>query len=308
MELRHLRYFLAVADELHFGRAAKHLNISQPPLSQQIRQLEEELGVQLFQRSKRQVRLTRAGQMFARECRLILAHVERAATVAVQADKGQIGQLTIGTVLSVDSLMHRFAVEILQTYARHHPDVRLSLRSLTTPQQIEALRTGRVDVSFLTANLAHDPQLATEPVCSEPLMLALPRSNRLSARRTVSAKAMAAEPFILLSRHLAPAYHDLVITWFRDRGFSVNAAYESDNFFSTLTLVECGLGVSLLPSSLHDLGRDIVFRKVPAPTPRLDLLLAYRRDTQSEVLRSFLAIAREVVARRKPSMRMTPTR
>src|SRR5436190_18148181 len=195
MELRHLRYFLAVADELHFGRAAKQLNMSQPPLSQQILQLEEELGVKLFQRTKRQVQLTWAGQMFAKEARLILAQVDHAATVAVQADQGQIGQLTIGSVLSVDSMMHRTFIEILQTYTKRHPQVRLALRSLTTPQQIEALHLGRLDVGILTANLAHDPLLATERVWREPLMLALPRNNHLSNRRTVSMQALAAEPF-----------------------------------------------------------------------------------------------------------------
>ncbi len=296
MELRHLRYFLAVAEELHFGRAAKKLNISQPPLSQQILQLEEDLGVKLFQRSRRQVNLTRAGEMFARESRLILAQVDHAATVAVQADQGQIGQLTIGSVLSVDSVMHRTFVQILQTYAKRHPHVRIALRSLTTPQQIDALRTGRIDVGFLTGNLAHDALLATEPIQRDPLMLAVPRDNHLAARRSVSMNALAGEPFIIVSRHLAPAYHDLIVTWFRDQGFTVNAAYESDNLFSTFTLVECGLGVALLPAPLDNLRRDVVFKEVNVKTPSLELLVAYRRDSQSEVLRSFLSVVREVVA------------
>ena len=297
MELRHLRYFLAVARELHFGRAAKHLNISQPPLSQQILQLEEELGVKLFKRNKRQVQLTWAGQMFAEEARLILTQVDHAATVAVQANQGQIGQLTIGSVLSVDSLMHRTFVKILQTYTKRHPHVRLAIRSLTTPQQIEALHVGRLDVGFLTANLAHDPVLASEPVRREQLMLALPRDNPLASRRSVSMHALAAEPFIMLTRNLAPAYHDLIVSWFRDRGFSVNTAYESDNLFSSLTLVECGIGVAFLPSALKGLTRDVIFRQVQAKLPGIELFVAYRRDSQSEVLRSFLAVVRETVAK-----------
>jgi DNA-binding transcriptional LysR family regulator len=297
VELRHLRYFLAVADELHFGRAAKQLNISQPPLSQQILQLEEELGVKLFKRNKRQVQLTWAGQMFAEEARSILTQVDHARTVAVQANQGQIGQLTIGSVLSVDSLVHRTLVKILQTYTKHHPHVRLALRSLTTPQQIEALHIGRLDVGFLTANLAHDPVLASEPVRREQLMLALPRGNPLSRRRSVSMHALAAEPFIMLSRNLAPAYHDLIVAWFRDQGFSVNTAYESDNLFSSLTLVECGIGVAFLPAALKGLTRDVIFRDVQAKLPGLELFVAYRRDSQSEVLRSFLAVVRETVAK-----------
>jgi DNA-binding transcriptional LysR family regulator len=291
-----LRYFLAVAEELHFGRAAKRLNISQPPLSQQILQLEEELGVKLFKRTKRQVALTWAGQMFAEEARLILTQVDHAATVAVQANLGQIGQLTIGSVLSVDSLMHRTFVKILQTYTKRHPQVRLAIRSLTTPQQIEALHVGRLDVGFLTANLAHDPLLASEPVRREQLMLALPRDNPLSKRRSVSMHALAAEAFIMLTRNLAPAYHDLIVSWFRDQGFSVNTAYESDNLFSSLTLVECGIGVAFLPSALKGLTRDVIFREVQATLPCLELFVAYRRDSQSEVLRSFLAVVRETAA------------
>src|SRR5262245_10315157 len=121
MELRHLRYFLAVAEELHFGRAAKRLSISQPPLSQQILQLEEELGVKLLQRQKRRVQLTRAGQMFVKECHQILNQVSHASAVAVQADKGQIGQLTVGSVLSVDGVMQSTVIEILRVYAKRHP-------------------------------------------------------------------------------------------------------------------------------------------------------------------------------------------
>lgn len=297
MELRHLRYFLAVADELHFGRAAKRLNMSQPPLSQQILQLEEHLGVKLFQRTKRQVKLTWAGQMFAKESRLILAQVDHAATVAVQANQGQIGQLTIGSVLSADSAAHRTVVEILQTFTRRHPHVRLALRSLSTPQQVEALHTGRLDVGFLTAYLAHDPLLASEPVRSEPLMLAMAKDNPLATRRTISMHALAAQPFVMISRNLAPAVYDLIVAWFRDQGFSVNTAYEADSLFSTLTLVECGIGVALLPASLEAVKKDIVFKEVQVKTPSLDLLVAYRRDSQSEVLRSFLTVVREIVAK-----------
>jgi DNA-binding transcriptional LysR family regulator len=175
--------------------------------------------------------------------------------------------------------------------------VRIALRSLTTPQQIEALYTGRTDVGFVTASLSHDPILATEPVQRDQLMLAVPRGNPLATRRTVSMNALAAEPFIMVSRRLAPAYHDVIVTWFRDQGFSINATYESDNLFSTMTMVECGLGVALLPASMESSRREVVFKEVNAKTPSLELLVAYRRDYESEVLRSFLAVVREIVAK-----------
>ena len=308
VELRHLRYFLAVAHELHFGLAAKRLNMSQPPLSQQIIQLEEELGVKLFVRTKRRVQLTRAGQLFEEECRKILLSVDQAASIAVRADKGQIGQLTIGSVPSVHSGQHGAVVNILRTYARRHPHIHISLRSLTTPKQIEALHTGRIDVGFLTANLAHDPILTAKPIHDDQLMLAIPRGNHLAAHKRVSLAILAREPFILVSRHLAPAYYDLIVTWFRDHDISVNVVYESDNLFNALTLVECGLGVAFLPAGLTDATQDVIFKKVAATPPSLDLLLAYRRNLESEVVRSFLAIVDEVVPRKRKRQRPTNVR
>ena len=295
MELRHLRYFLAVAHELHFGLAAKRLNMSQPPLSQQIMQLEEELGVKLLHRTKRRVQLTRAGELYEKECRQILLQVDQATSMAVRADKGQIGQLTIGSVLSVHSTQHGAIVNILRTYAKRNPKVHISLRTLTAPKQIEALHTGRTDIGFLTANLAHDPILTTKPIHRNQLMLAIPRGNHLSASKSVSLEVLAREPFILVSRHLAPAYHDLIVSWFRDHGCSVNVVYESDNLFNTLTLVECGLGVAFLPAGLKD-AKGVIFKKVDAKPPSLELLVAYRRNSESEVVRSFLAVVDEVVS------------
>src|SRR5713101_6630009 len=140
MEIRHLRYMVAVAEELHFGRAAARLNMSQPPLSQQIRQLEEEIGTKLFQRTNRQVRLTEAGQAFVREARQILVHADHAVRVAVRASKGEIGQLTVATVTSTDSGFFRVVVDILRAFASRYPEVRLVLRSLNPDQQIQALR------------------------------------------------------------------------------------------------------------------------------------------------------------------------
>lgn len=146
IELRHLRYFLAVAEELHFGRAAKRVHISQPPLSQQIRQLEEDLGVQLFYRTRRHVELTEAGRAFAGEVRLIVEQVERATSLAGEANRGKMGRLLVGCS-PVNSYL---VVRILNAFRTRYPDTRIVVKSLITPQQLEALRNNRIDVGFVT--------------------------------------------------------------------------------------------------------------------------------------------------------------
>src|SRR5437870_5295979 len=150
MELRHLRYVVALAEELHFGRAAARLHMSQPPLSQQIRQLEEEIGTRLFRRTNRQVQLTEAGEAFVREARAILSHSEFAAKLAVRASKGEVGQLRVATVTSTDSGFFRIMVQILRLFASRYPDVRLLLRTLNSEQQIRGLREGTIEIGFLT--------------------------------------------------------------------------------------------------------------------------------------------------------------
>src|SRR5262245_681883 len=149
MELRHLRYVLAVAEELHFGRAATRLNISQPPLSQQIRQLEEEIGATLFLRTNRQVRLTEAGEAFVREARQIIAQADHAAKVAVRASKGEVGQLTVATVTSTQSGFFKLIVDILRAYSAQYSNVRLMLRTMNSDQQVQALRDGRIQIGFV---------------------------------------------------------------------------------------------------------------------------------------------------------------
>ena len=144
MELRHLRYVLAVAEELHFGRAAARLNMSQPPLSQQIQQLEEEIGAKLFLRTNRQVRLTEAGEAFVREARQIMAQADHAVKSAVRASKGEVGQLTVATVTSTQSGFFKVMVDILRAYATRYSNVRLTLRTMNSDQQVQALRDGRI--------------------------------------------------------------------------------------------------------------------------------------------------------------------
>src|SRR5262245_7552430 len=296
MELRHLRYVIAVAEELHFGRAAARLNMSQPPLSQQIRQLEDEIGAKLFRRTNRQVRLTEAGEAFVREARQIIAHADHATKIAIRASKGEIGQLTVATVTSTESGFFKVVVDILRAFAARYPNVRLVLRSLNPDQQVHALREGRIQVGFLT--LPVDDEDEVEWVRGEPLMLALPERHPLAAKPNVPLRTLATEPHIMFSRTMFPGYYDLVVSSCRNAGFSLNIVHEADAIYTVLALVAAGLGVSLLPASIQETPRHgIVFRNIQGPMPQIEMGAAYRREAPANVLRSFLDVVREVTSK-----------
>lgn len=293
MELRHIRYFLVVAEELHFSRAAERLNMCQPPLSQQIRQLEEELGVQLFRRTKRQVELTEAGRIFVLEARKILAQVDRAATIAVKAGSGHVGQLVVGTVTSVESRFHQAFVRILRTYAERYPGVHLELHRLSTAEQFRALRDGRIQVGFVTS-AKPDEEVAVEVLERAPLVVALPERHRLTSWKVVPVREMAGEPHIVLPRRANPIYHDLLLSWCREQGFSLNIAHESDTMYMVLTLVALGFGVAILPASVREMSlTGVVFRSIRSPVPCVESGVAYRRNAHSNVLESFLGVVTE---------------
>lgn len=295
MELRHLRYAIAVADELHFGRAAERLHMSQPPLSQQIRQLEIELGVKLFERTKRSVKLTTAGQTFVAEARAILQHMDNAAKATIRAGHGEIGTLLVGTVTSTDSGFYRVLVDILQRFAKRYPDVHLGLRTLSVTQQLSDLKEDRLTVGFVTLPI-HDPLISVKDVHHEPLVLALPEKHPLAKHRRITARALAHEPVIAFPRQMNPGYVDSVIAYFQKAGCTINIAHEGDTLYASLALVAAGVGVSLFPASLLDVPRKgIVVRTLEPSPPVMGMGVAYRRDDQSEVLGSFLEVLFDVV-------------
>jgi len=299
MELRHLRYVVTLAEELHFGRAAARLHISQPPLSQQIRQLEEEIGVKLFLRTNRQVRLTEAGEAFVPEARAILAHSDSAAKLAVRASKGEIGQLRVGTVTSTESGFFRTVVDILRRFAANYPDVHLVLRSLNPDLQVRGLREGSIDIGFVTLPV-DDEELGIEWVRGEPLMLALPENHPLAKEHRIPLRKLAIEPHVMFSRSMFPGYYDLIVSSCRNAGFSLNIVHEADAIYTVLALVAAGVGVSLLPSSIQDIPRHgIVFRKLDGHLPEIEMGAAYRRDASSNVLRAFLDVVREVTGKKR---------
>jgi DNA-binding transcriptional LysR family regulator len=288
VELRHLRYLVAVAEELHFGRAAIRLNISQPPLSQQIRQLEEELGVRLFQRTKREVRLTEAGKRVVNEAHQVLNQIDHFSKVAAQAGEGEIGHLSVGVPGGVSEIL----VETLKLVARRYPAVRIELQYMTTGVQIEALREGRIHVGFLNLPV-QEPALMLETVCTEPLCVAMPKGHPLARHQTIPINELKGQPVILFHRRVAPGLHDAITGMCRNAGFSLNAIHETDNVIAGLTLVSAELGISFCTPSIRRIWPDLIFRPVRS-TVQVERAVAYRRDAQSPVLDVFLSVVRQV--------------
>jgi DNA-binding transcriptional LysR family regulator len=295
MELRHLRYFLAVAEELHFGRAAARLHMSQPPLSQQIRRLEKELQAPLFQRTKRHVELTNAGRVFLGEARALMAQAERAASSAQRASRGEIGQLLVGFALWADFLN---GAKIIRLFARRHPDVELELRDLTATEQIAALEAGRIHVGILRPPVP-GKSLVSERLSSESLVVAFPRGHPFKNHERVSWMALVDQPYVLVSRRRAPAFEALVAGACHQAGVTLKVKYEVEHPQTVLAVVEAGLGVSLVPASLQTFKRPgVAYRPLWPPGPELETVIAWRRGSDLPLVQTFVKVAREAARSR----------
>jgi len=288
MELRHLRYFLAVAEELHFGRAATRVRIAQPPLSQQIRHLEQELGVALFNRTKRRVELTPAGRALLEHARQILAESERAKRVAQRAGRGEIGRLAIGFVSSADlDILPR----VLRVWRERFPDVEVELHALLTAAQVDALRRERIDLGFIRLP-TDETSLVVQSIQHEPLVAALPEGHRLARCARVRLADLASDTMLLFPRHTAPGYYDVFISACRRAGFTPRMLHPG-SMQTNLALVSAGLGVSLMPASIRNLRRiGVVYRPLAPPVPHVEMAMAYRREDPSPILAAFLETVR----------------
>ena len=265
MELRHLRYFVTLAEELHFGRAAERLHIAQPPLSQQIRQLEKELGFELFHRTKRNVQLTEAGVVFLDEVQQILRQLQQAIQVGQQTSRGELGELVVGFV---SSAAYNILPTILRTFRNCAPGVSLELHELTTDQQLEWLRTGRIDVGFVRPPVEENT-FSWEIIFQESLIVALPESHLLANQSYVCLPSLANEPFILFPRILAPGLYDLIISLCQQAGFSPSVSQQAIQMQTIISLVAAEIGVAIVPASLQNLQRTgVVYKNIRTSHPK----------------------------------------
>lgn len=275
-----------VAEEQSFSRGAKRLHIAQPPLSSQIKQLEGELDVRLFDRTSRGVRLTEAGQLLLEEARRILSQVEHTAQAVRRTGHGEVGRITLGFVPSASNEM---LPEILRSFRGRFPGVELFLREMHPDQVVRSLHAGQTDVGFLYLPL-EDPALNVACVSREPLVLALPRSHPLADREVVELRQVAEEPFIMPARYQMPGLYGQVTDACGDAGFAPEAVQKDVWLMQTIVgLVAGGLGVALVPSSLRNFRRKgVAYRDVSDLSPTVELGMVWRKDRQDPVLQSFL--------------------
>jgi DNA-binding transcriptional LysR family regulator len=290
---RQLRYFVAVAEQLHFGRAAATLHISQPPLSRAIRGLEEQLGARLLTRSRRKVELTPEGARFYEEAKRLLEHLERAAREVGAMAAGESGRLRLGFVSLAD---YGVLPNLLKTFKVARPGVSLALREMLSPEQAAALSAGELDFGLLLPPVAQpiSGELEHLVVQSERFVAALPAGHR-AARRPgrVTMRDLAGEPFVMVPREIAPGLYDIVAGLAGRAGFSLQVAQEAIQMQTVVSLVSSGLGVAIVPASIANLGRrGVLYRELADAHPRLDVWLAWRRGGLGATARDFLAHAR----------------
>jgi DNA-binding transcriptional LysR family regulator len=287
MELRHLRYFLAVAEELHFGRAAARLHIQQPPLSRQIQLLEAELGFPLFERSRRRVELTPAGASLLGGARQVLAALEVAVHDARSASEGQSGRLVVGYP---SSLAYSGLTELLRAFRTSFPSVALTLRELPPGDQIDALKAGSLDVGFVRTSL-DDPALVADLVRREALMVVLPDDHPLATRRAIPLQALAREPFVMFPRARGPAFFDQLMSLCSAAGFTPRIVQEAPQL-DIISMVAAGFGVSIMPSSMRNFRRPGLSFRAITGGPTVELLIVWRHQNLSPALHKFVDLVR----------------
>lgn len=290
-----MRYFVAVAEELHFGRAAQRLNISQPPLSQQILNLEQDLGVLLFDRTNRRVTLTAAGRELLDRARGLLRGAEEARHAVGRAGRGEIGRLSIGFVHSAGYGVLPFLVG---PFRERHPEVILTLHEMTGPDQVEALKERRIDVGIIRPP-PDSSELEWETVIREPFVLAVPAKHRLGVgdgSTNVHLSEVAEEPFITFPRHRSIPFFNQIMTLCTQSGFTPRPAQEVNTIHTALGLVGAGIGVALVPASVqHIHAANVIFRSLDTKEPMAEIALAWRKEAIAPALQLFLEAARALV-------------
>lgn len=286
MELRHLRYFVAVAEELHVTRAAAKLGIAQPPLTQQIKLLEKELGVALLQRSGRGVALTNAGLIFLAEARLILNQVTTAARKARDANLGVVGRLNVGFTESAS--FHPLVAEALRTFQLAYPDVELSLREAPSTDLVFALAAAELDLAFVRPPYPTHPTVTSQHLPDETMVAALPATHAWAGRKSLELGELAGERFILYPRAIRPGLSDEIVEACRARGFEPKIVQEAPQLSSTINLVAAGMGISIVPDGMrHVRPRDVHFVEVTGLRVRARLALSGRTQDDSPLTANF---------------------
>jgi len=289
MELRHLRYFVGVAEEEHYGRAAERLHVAQPALSRQIQDLEKEIGFPLFDRLPRGVRLSAAGKLFLTDVRRILQEVEEAKLRAERVAKGMAGTLRVGFMETVS--WHGVLPEVLRRFRKRQPDVELQLHAMRSLLQIEGVRSGRLDAGFIFSPTRMDDDLAQKPVARYKTILAAPKGHPLTKRAKVRLRDLQDVPFAWISRWVNPGYYDgLMHECFRGGLKSPRIVQEGVDQAMTLGLVACRMGFAFVADEARwQCPRSVTLLPVVDLNFPVPIYLIWRKDNQSPLLQKFVA-------------------
>lgn len=296
LEFRHLRYFLALAEELHFGRAAQRLAMSQPPLSVAIQQLEASVGARLFDRDSKGVRLTPAGAAFRASAQGLLDRAEEACALAREVQAGEVGRLRLGFV---GSTLFNGLSTWLQAFQASHPRVEVVVTELNSQDQIDALLDQELDLGLVHTDRL-PPTLASAPLYTEPFLACLPAGHRLAAQAAIPLAALSEQPFILFSRKGSPDYHARIVEICRQHGFYPRLQHEGRHWLSVVSLVAQGLGVSIVPAAFQRAGvQGAVFKPLTEAIEASAVFATWCRNTDGVLREHFLA-ARQVQAEPHP--------
>jgi DNA-binding transcriptional LysR family regulator len=297
MELRHLRYFVAVAEEKSFTQAAKRLGIKQPPLSLQIRKLEKEMGTQLLYRGTRSVELTSTGRLLLEEARAILHHVEQAKTDVRRRARGETGRVNVG--FGVGTQFHPLVPAIIREYGAHYPEVLMCPQANGSVLLNARLRAGTIDVAFIYLPTNHGDGLVTEIIAEEPFVAVLPIGHALSRSASLHLSALADEKLVMFSRELNPASYDAIVAAIERTGFTPKLGQTASLNIATLPMVAAGLGWSVVPQSFgRILSDDVAYLRIDDDMPSATIAVAHRRNERSAAVQNFVACARRQAGRR----------
>ena len=290
IDMSHLRCFVAVAEELHFGRAAARLNMTQPPLSRQIQVLERILNVALLERTSRVVKLTAAGRSFLPEARRILRQIDQAVSIARRIDSGAIGTVRIGFTAAT---AYSFLPALITACQDKLPNVSLVLIEMVTHEQLEALISNELDIGLLRPPIAR-PELASARVLAEPLLAALPAAHPLAATPAVDLRDFDQQPFIMYSSHGARYFHDALTALFAEHGVQPRYVQHLVQIHSMLALVRAGVGVTIVPESAEALGyHGVVLRPIAARRQKsIELDLVWRVDSNNALALQIVELAK----------------
>jgi DNA-binding transcriptional LysR family regulator len=297
MDLRHLRYFIAVAEELHFTKAAERLHMAQPPLSRQIRELEEELGVTLLNRTRRHIELSDAGQVFLEKARQVLLAADSAIVEAQRAQRGEVGKLAVGFF---EQAAYTFLPPILRAFQERFPLVEVQLRWFPVVEQVEALMRGHSDVAFVRPVVDLNA-LSKETLLKEPFVVAVPSTHRFADMDVVSVADCARERIITYTQHLAPDYHGMIARLCASAGFIPDILLEVGQVYMALGLASSGAGIAFVPASVQRVRFDnLVYKPLREQELQSQVYLAWTHPNPSPLLRAFVETSQQVAQLKFP--------